>query len=208
MLADIGRVVAEIDKTTKEIDRTTKEARETGEDTNDRVRSMQQQMQMLLDQRQLQNRELRPSDGLSIRNDGERQLVKRLIAEYRSLPEEQRRQSPTLLNNVGKLEVVAGEFEAAQRDFKDAAAMTTGPKTQAEAHFNAYRAALERQEWAEALASLRQATALDSERFAPFPVERYEPQRILGAGGFGVAFFCRNPRSGGRVVIKLVRSAV
>jgi serine/threonine protein kinase len=178
----------------------------TTADTNVRVRGLEEQFKTLLDQLQLQNREVRPSDSLSIRNDAERQLVKNLVLEYRALPEEQRRKEPTLLNSVGKLEVVVGEFEAAQRDFQAVAAMTPDPKVQAEAHFNAYQAALERQDWPEALVSLQQAVNLDAARFAPFPLERYDPQKILGAGGFGVAFFCRNTRSGGRVVIKTLRS--
>jgi WD40 repeat protein/serine/threonine protein kinase len=177
----------------------------TTAETNVLVRGLVERVQQVLERSQLQSREVRPSDSLSIRNEEERQLVKQLVAEYRRLPEEQRRQLPALLNNIGKLEVVAGEFEAAQRDFQAAAALTPDPKAQAEAHFNAYQAALERQDWAEALASLREATALDAGRFAPFPLEQYEPQRILGAGGFGVAFFCRNTLSGGRVVIKTLR---
>src|SRR5262249_37665483 len=54
----------------------------------------------------LQNRldlvhsELRPRDSLSIRNDGERQLVKQLVGRYRSLPEGQRRGLPALLNAI------------------------------------------------------------------------------------------------------------
>ena len=39
-------------------------------------------------------------------------------------------------------------------------------------------------------------------RFAPFPVHGHEVLSILGAGGFGVAFLCRNRYSGGRVVVK------
>src|SRR5262249_45485212 len=41
--------------------------------------------------------------------------------------------------------------------------------------------------------------------FAAFPAQKYEAERILGAGGFGVAFLCRNRHTGGRVVIKTLR---
>jgi hypothetical protein len=71
----------------------------------------------LLEQHQLQRREVRPGDSLSIRNEGERQLVKQLVARYRSLPEGQPKNVPSLLNAIGKLEVVAGDFDQAQRDF-------------------------------------------------------------------------------------------
>ena len=43
---------------------------------------------------------------------------------------------------------------------------------------------------------------LDPGRFAPFPFDRYEPKRILGAGGFGVVFLCEHRHLGRPVVIK------
>ncbi len=151
LLGDVLQVVGRIDTTTT--------------DTNIMVRGLVEQVQQLVERSQLQNREVRPSDSLSIRNEGERQLVKKLVAEYRALPEEQRR-NPSLLNNVGKLEIVAGDFEAAQRDFQAVATMTPEPRAQAEAHYNAYQAALERCAWSEALLELKQASRLDPSRFA------------------------------------------
>lgn len=200
MLADLSGVVIEIAKTTQAIDKTTKE-------TNQRIQVLEEQIRRLIEQLQMQNREVRPSDSFSVRNDGERQLVKQLVAQYRALPEEKRRQRPDLLTNVGKLEVVAGEFEAAQRDFQTVATMVTQPQAQAEAHHNAYRAALERKEWADALDALRQAVAIDPKRFAPFPTARYTPQQILGAGGFGVVFLCQHRHLGKPVVIKSLLSS-
>jgi serine/threonine protein kinase len=174
-------------------------------ETNVMVRGLVDQVQQLVARSQLQNREVRPSDSLSIRNDAERQLVKNLVLQYRALPAEEQR-NPALLNNLGKLQVVVGDFKEAQRDFQAVATMTPDPKAQAEAYFNAYQAALEQKAWAEALASLRQAIALDAGRFAPFPLETYEPQKILGAGGFGVAFLCNHTFMGDRVVVKTLRS--
>ncbi len=42
-------------------------------------------------------------------------------------------------------------------------------------------------------------------RFSPFPVRKYRPQRILGAGGFGVTFLCRHEQLGHNVVVKVLR---
>jgi tRNA A-37 threonylcarbamoyl transferase component Bud32 len=155
-----------------------------------------------LQQHQLERRELRPHDSLSLRTEGERQLVRQLVGRYRGLPEEQRRQLPALLNALGKLEVLAGDFGAAQQDFQDVAVLAGEPRARAEAHYHAYRAALERRAWADALLEFNQALALDPGRFSPFPLERLQPQRILGAGGFGVAFLCRHRYLNAPVVVK------
>jgi hypothetical protein len=172
-LAELSQVVIAIDERTKTIESTTKS-------THDLVQGLDARITNLVEQLQLQNREVRARDSMSIRNDAERQLVKQLVAEYRSLPEERRRQLPGLLSNLGKLELAAGDFGEAQKKFQTVADMQSDPKAQAEAHFNAYQAALQRAAWAEALASFRQAIALDAARFTPFP-EEYEPTRILGA---------------------------
>ena len=146
--------------------------------------------------------QVRPRDSLSIRTDAERQLVKQVVARYRALPEEQRRGLPALLNAVGKLEVAAGDFETAQHDFATVATLTSDTQAKGEAHANAYRAALERRDWNAALRELIEAVKLDGKRFAPFPVGKYHPLRILGAGGFGVAFLCRHKQLDADVVVK------
>jgi serine/threonine protein kinase len=167
-----------------------------------RLQELGQAVLQALGQRQLERRELHAADSLSVRGEPERQLVRALVQRYRALPAEQRRRTPALLNALGKLEVVAGEFDAAQRDFQEVAGLVAEPGARAEAEFNAYRACLEQRDWTEALLAVRQAASLDPERFAPFPLGKFEPERILGAGGFGVAFLCRNRHSDSRVVIK------
>jgi hypothetical protein len=153
------------------------------------VQEIYEGVRKLLEQHLLLRRDLHAHDSLSIRNDSERQLVKSLKSRYRALAPEQKQKLPALLNGLAKLEVVAGEFEAAQGDFREVAALVASdPEAKAQAHHNAYRTALERRDWRAALDELLRAVALDAPRFAPFPVEKYQPQRILGAGGFGVAF--------------------
>jgi hypothetical protein len=175
------------------------------EGQSEQIKDIGVAVQELLDQHQLRRREVRPADSLSIRNDAERQLVKQLVKRYRALPETERQQVPALLNAVGKLEVVAGDFDAAQKDFQAVAKMVEDNKSRAEAHFNAYQAALERREWAQAFKELIRAVQGDSRRFMPFPMTRYLPQRILGAGGFGVAFLCKHKYMGAQVVVKTLR---
>ena len=154
----------------------------------------------------LMQSELRPRDSLSIRNDSERMLVKELVGRYRQLPDRDRQQLPALLNAIGKLKFAAGDFSDAERDFRAVAEIVGDPKAQAEAHFNAYRAALEKREWDTALKEMREAARLDAARFSPFPMSKYVPQRILGAGGFGVAFLCRHRYMAADVVVKTLAS--
>jgi serine/threonine protein kinase/TM2 domain-containing membrane protein YozV len=44
--------------------------------------------------------------------------------------------------------------------------------------------------------------AIDPARFAPFPLDKYEAMRILGAGGFGVTYLCRHKLTQGHVAVK------
>lgn len=166
------------------------------------MRELSQAVLEALQQRQLDRRSLRGDDSLSIRDEGERALLGKLVARFRALPAEKRRELPALLNAVGKLQVVAGDFESAQHDFQELGGMVADPRARAEAHANAYRAALERRDWPIALSELTQAVTLAPQRFEPFPFAKFQPERILGAGGFGVAFLCTNRHSGSRVVIK------
>jgi regulation of enolase protein 1 (concanavalin A-like superfamily) len=150
----------------------------------------------------LLHRDLRPRDSLSIRDEAERKMVREVIARYRSLPEQQRRGQPALLNAIGQLEVAAGSFEAAGRDFAELAEMALDAPSRAAAHANAYRAALEQRNWPVAQHELLKAIELDRARFAPFPTEKYRLMHILGAGGCGVAFLCEDLARQDKVVVK------
>src|SRR5262249_243773 len=154
----------------------------------------------------LHERALRPADSLCVREEGERRLLRALVQRYHALPEEQRDHLPALLDAVGRLELASGDFEAAQGDFRRLAVQVSEPQAQAAAHHGTYLAALERRDWAGALAALRNPLGLDAARYAPFPLDHYEPERILGAGGFGVVFLCRNRFSRGQVVVKALRT--
>jgi hypothetical protein len=68
-------------------------------------------------------------------------------------------------------------------------------------HFQAYRAALAAGRYDEAVAELRETLAADGHRFAPFPPEDFQPQRILAADDFGVTFLCVSV-SLGKVIIQ------
>jgi tetratricopeptide (TPR) repeat protein len=148
---------------------------------------------------------VRPRDSLALRRDSEREQVQELVKRYRDVPGEQQRRLPALLNSLAQLEVLVGEFDAAQNDFDEVAGLVSDHAERAEAHHNTYRAALERRDWPEALAALLRACALDPGNCEPFPLKRYEPRAILGGGAFGVSFLCTERDSGEEVVVKALR---
>ncbi len=155
---------------------------------------------------QLEGRVLRPSDSLSIHGEAEMIRARELVGRYRAIPAAQRRELPALLNAVGKLEVMSGDFAGASNDFRELSELVSDSSAQAEAHHHRFRAAVEQQLWDDALDALKHSARLDPTRFAQFPLFKFEPERILGAGGFGVAILCRNRHSGSRVVVKVLRT--
>src|SRR5262245_64432660 len=94
----------------------------------EQVREVYQAVIDLQSRLDMVNREVRPCDSLSLRNDHERALVKQLVGRYRDLPENRRNDMPALLNAIGKLEVAAGDFAAAERDFRAVTALTADAK--------------------------------------------------------------------------------
>lgn len=168
----------------------------------DDVRRLGDAVMAMLRQHQLQGGELQPSDSVVIQDDAERRLVKQLLERYRGLAPDQRQQLPRLLNGLGRLEVGTGDFTSAVADFEASARLATGPEARAEAHYHAYRAALECADWAEALSQFQSAVELDAGRYAPFPFDRYAPERILGASGLGTTFLCRAPGRPRPLVVK------
>jgi len=86
------------------------------------------------------------------------------------------------------------------------AIQTPDARARAEGHYNAYRAALNDGSYGVALEELKMALRFDPARFAPFPLDDYDPQRILGAGGFGEVFLCKKKLTGTNVAIKTLHA--
>ncbi len=170
------------------------------------IRSLLEQVLSQLGQVGMARGEVRPGNSCSIRGEDERRAVKALLARFRALPAEEQRRMPALLNGLGKLQVGAGDFTEARQTFTEVGQVVGEASGKAEAAFNAYRAALEEKKWDAALAALREAASHYPRRFAPFPLHRYEPKRILGAGGFGAGVLCRDRHFDEDVVVKTLHA--
>jgi hypothetical protein len=174
-------------------------------DTPPNVREMMEQMRRLLEGARMPGGPVRPRDSFSIHEE-ERPAVKALLDRFRQLPAEEQRRLPDLLNDLGKLQVGTGDFEGARQAFAEAARVSPESAAGAEARYNAYWAALEQGKWDEALDAIREAASLAPDRFAPFPLGRYQPRRILGAGGLGTAFLCRDLYLDADLVVKTLHA--
>ncbi len=99
-------------------------------------------------------------------------------------------------------------FPEAQDPFPASAKdQTEQMSAEAIVHYDAHRAALEQRQWETATEALLKATILDPERFEPFPLREYKIEKILGAGGFGTAFLCKDRGLNNKVVIKTLHQA-
>ena len=160
---------------------------------------------------QMDGRPLRPADSLSIRGDGERRLVKQLLADYRALPEDQRRQHPGIAQRPGqaaggdrRLPERPRSLHARRRDLAGRDVARRGPlqRLPRGAGAGGRRERLV----SGGVGGAENGVAFRPAAFAPFPLEDYEPQRILGAGGFGVTFLCKKRLTGTLVAVKALQA--
>jgi serine/threonine protein kinase len=165
-------------------------------------------LQILAQQGMARTREVSSRHSMSIRTDSDRRDANEAIRDYRSLPDDVRRAHPSLIESAAKVQFAIGDFEQAQASFLELPQLLDNKQAQAQAHFNAYRAALERAgrsgnkgDWETALKELIRAVNLDR-KYLPFDARKYSPSRILGAGGFGVTFLCKHKELDDYVAVK------
>lgn len=138
--------------------------------------------------------------------------MKRLRDELRALPPAAR-ESLELQARLGKLLHANEQFDAAEEAFAEGLA-AAAPRVAsgngsaaaeraaiAEAHFSRFHNALQRKDLDGALAALNAAAELRPDLYRLVP-QGYVPEKILGAGGFGVAILCRHPHLKRKRVIK------
>ncbi len=198
----LSEVAAEILAAVVAVQADVKAVHETAKATHDSVQTLaanlHAQMASVLAKLDMANQPVLPEHSMALRSDRERELVRELLKKVRAAPQEAQ---PALAGEAGKLQVAIGDFAGAVASFATAA-QAGSPPERAEAYHNSFRAKLEQKDYAGAVADLSRAILLDPARFAPFPTDKYEVVRILGAGGFGVTFQCRHTLTGGAVAVK------
>lgn len=152
----------------------------------------------------LHDRALKLGDGLSIRTDAERRLVKQFRDLLRSHPPE------TLdaidADRIARLLLCGGEYDAAAPLFQAAAEFAPDAQQKAKSLQAAYVNAIERRQLDEATEFFRQALAIDP-TLAPFDPVKRPVERVLGAGGFGVVVLCsKQYLKSHRTVFKILRT--
>lgn len=107
-----------------------------------------------------------------------------------------------IVSTAAKVYSSIGNYDEAVKNFRDAAVLETDSAKKAEQHYNAYMTLLEKKDFNQAIRELVQAVKLDRKRFEPIPVAKYDPKKILGAGGFGVVFLCEHREMKSKLAVK------
>ena len=150
--------------------------------------------------------QLRKRRGVSFANSQEEAFLHQKLQEFRNLPPRIKKPPTEPYWRIAS-EKPASEKQAQQhQEAARSAERESNPSLAAAEHFKAYRAACEKELWRAALQSLRQAIRLDA-KWTPFDLHKFEILEILGAGGFGTVFRCRDRYLNKEVAVKVLHTA-
>lgn len=99
----------------------------------------------------------------------------------------------------------SGDLRRAEQSLEDALTQAGNDRERALAHYNMFQLQLQQKEFAFALEHLTAAAGLDPQ-YALWQPGKHRPERILGAGGMGLALLVKN-RLGQQRVLKLLWAA-
>jgi len=105
-----------------------------------------------------------------------------------------------LMNLAGTVVSSTGSVAEAEQLFLEARDCAQNPPEKALASFNLFQVRLRRQAYPEALADLQSAIEIDPS-YALHNVNRYPLEKLLGAGGMGCVFLCRDLDEDNRQVV-------
>ncbi len=133
---------------------------------------------------------------------------KQFVSQFRALPAAQQNHAPLLLKWMARTEYGLSEFQAAERDFHQLAELNQDPSEKAHAFYQAYRAALERPHLGDAFKELQAAWILQPDRYAPIPLDQFDPDRIVAHDALGLTFRCVAKKNQSQVLVRTVDSSL
>jgi tetratricopeptide (TPR) repeat protein len=154
--------------------------------------------------RQELSSQIRARDEFTIHNSTSLQLIRDAASQLKQLPP----QNPEYCRMsimVGSALSSTGDLVHAERSFRKAIESTQKDAEKALAYFNLFQVLLRRKAYSDALKNLQAAIAIEPQRYALHDIGKYPLERLLGAGGMGCVFLCRNDNKlirQDRVVVK------
>ena len=146
-------------------------------------------------------RQAKLSDSLSIR-PGENKVIRQFLEKFRSLQGQPEFQAELDLQiEISTLLSAAGETGEAEKLLGEVQENASGAETQALAAYNRFINFTEAGELDSAFFAYTEALDLDRKNYQLFETHKYTPEKLLGAGGFGVVFLCHSA-VWDRVVVK------
>jgi serine/threonine protein kinase len=135
--------------------------------------------------------QIKARDEFTIHNSTSLQLIRDAASQLKQLPP----QNPEYSNvsiMVGSALSSTGDLEHAEDLFRKAISNAKKDSEKALAYFNLFQVQLRRKAYTDALKNLQAAIAIEPERYALHEIRKYPLERLLGAGGMGCVFLCRN----------------
>jgi serine/threonine protein kinase len=135
--------------------------------------------------------QVKARDEFTQHNSASLQLIRQAASQLKQLPSQNPKYS-RLSIMVGSALSSTGELELAERLFMKAIEKAKKDSDKALAYFNLFQVQLRRQAYSDALKNLQAAIAIEPERYALHDIHKYPLEKLLGAGGMGCVFLCRN----------------
>lgn len=195
-LADLGRMremVSEVKSAVDQVD-------QKQDALLDEIRKLREQIEGFKSARSVSQKAVL-SHSLLVRPE-EKNLVDRLVGKFRSLQEKIKGKTAfDLCVDLGSLLTATGQTKEAQQVLERAQSFTGNADDRALVLYNNFVNCVEAEDFADAIARYHDIIATGSRKYQLFEHRKYRPLQVLGAGGFGVVFFCHS-EVWGKVVVK------
>jgi formylglycine-generating enzyme required for sulfatase activity len=165
---------------------------EVHDDVKD-IKSLVEDILAKLMARQNLSSQVKPRDEFTQHNSRSLEVIQKVASQFKQLPTTDPEYS-RLSIMVGSALSSTGNLEQAEDFFRKAIEKAHNQAEKALAHFNLFQVELRRKAYQQALAELQVAIEIDPDRYALHDIRKgyYPIERLLGAGGMGCVFLCKN----------------